>query len=129
MALERGSYNLSMNETRDALRAAASVLNESRSARNLMDAFPKTVQLELRGEGQALHIGFAGGRMAVGEGAAPDPDIVVTGDAQEFTRVVNGSYDISHPIARGKLRVQKGKVSDMTLLNRILWARKRGGAA
>lgn len=118
-----------MNETREALGAAAALLNESRSARNLMDAFPRTVQLELQGEGNVLHIAIAGGRMAVRDGPAPGADIVVSGDTREFARVVKGEIDVSHPIARGKLRVQKGKVSDMTLLNRILWVTKRGGAA
>lgn len=118
-----------MNETRDALGAAAALLNESRAARNLMDAFPRTVQLELDGEGQLLHLAIAGGRMALREGPAPDADIVVAGDTREFARVVKGDYDISHPIARGRLRVDKGKVSEMTLLNRILWVTKRSGGA
>lgn len=118
-----------MNETRDALTAAAAFLNESRAARNLMDAFPKTVQLELQGEGSVLHLAIAGGSMAVRKGEAAGADIVVSGDTREFARVVKGDYDISHPIARGKLRVQKGKVSDMTLLNRIFSVSKRGGAA
>lgn len=118
-----------MNETRDALIEAAALLNESRSARNLMDAFPKTVQLELQGEAKPLHITISGGRMAVRDGPGAVPDIVIAGETREFARVVKGELDISHLIARGKLRIEKGKVSDVTLLNRILWILKRGGAA
>lgn len=115
-----------MNETRNELRKAVALLNESKAARNLMDAFPKTVQLNLDGEGQNLHIAIAGGRIAVREGAAARPDIVVAGDTREFARVVKGELDVTHPIAHGKLRVEKGKISELTLLNRILWSTKRG---
>ena len=108
---------------------ALAQLNESKAARNLMESFPRTVQLNLHGEGKTLHFTFEGGRMSVREGDAAAPHIVVSGDTKEFARVVKGEVDISHPIARGKLRVEKGKVSDMTLLNRILWVTKRGGGA
>jgi putative sterol carrier protein len=118
-----------MNETLDALIEAAALLNESRPARDLMEVFPRTVQLELQGEEKPLHITIGGGRMAVCEGRTAAPDIVVAGETREFTRVVKGELDISHPIAHGTLRIEKGKVSDMTLLNRILWVLKRGGGA
>ncbi len=118
-----------MNETRDQLAIAAAQLNESKGARNLMESFPRTVQLDLDGEGRTLHISIEGGRMSVREGGAADPHLVVTGDTREFARVVKGEIDISHPIAHGKLRVAKGKVSEMTLLNRILWVTKRGAGA
>lgn len=118
-----------MNETRDQLIIAVSHLNESKAARNLMESFPRTVQLNLDGEGKTLHITIESGRIAVREGNAAEPHLVVTGDTNEFARVVKGELDVSHPIARGKLRVEKGKVSDMTLLNRILWANKHGGGA
>lgn len=117
-----------MNETRDQLVVAMAQLNESRAARNLMESFPRTVQLNLQGEGRTLHISFEGGRMAVREGDAAEPHLVVSGDTGEFARVVKGDYDVSHPIARGRLRVEKGKVSDMTLLNRIFAVAKRGSA-
>jgi putative sterol carrier protein len=118
-----------MKETQNELGRAVALLNESKSARNLMDAFPRTVQFNLEGEGQKLHIVIEGGRIALHEGAAAAADIVVAGDTREFARVVKGELDVSHPIARGKLRVEKGKVSEMTLLNRILVAAKRGGGA
>ena len=118
-----------MNETRDQLVIAMAQLNESRAAQNLMESFPRTVQLNLQGEGKSLHVSFDGGRMAVREGDAAAPHIVVTGDTREFARVVRGEIDVSHPIARGQLRIEKGKVSDMTLLNRILAMTKRGATA
>jgi putative sterol carrier protein len=118
-----------MDETKTALHAAIPQINESKAARNLMDAFRRTVQLRLQGEGGELCVVIDGGRMAVREGATAAPDLIVTGDTREFARVVKGDVDISHPIACGKLRVEKGKVSEMTLLNRILWATKRGSAA
>jgi putative sterol carrier protein len=117
-----------MNTTRDALILAVAQLNESKSARNLMESFPRTVQLNLDGEGKTLHITIERGRIALREGSAAEPHLVISGDTNEFARVVNGELDVSHPIAHGKLRVEKGKVSEMTLLNRILWADRRGGA-
>jgi len=118
-----------MNETRDQLVLALAQLNESKGARHLMESFPRTVQLNLQGEGRNLHITIEGGRITLREGDAAAPHLVVTGDTKEFARVVKGEVDVSHPIARGKLRVEKGKVSEMTLLNRILWATKRGAGA
>jgi putative sterol carrier protein len=117
-----------MNHTMRALQSAIPRLNENKAARNLMEAFPRTVQLNLEGEARPLHLVIAGGRMELREGAALSADIVVVGETAEFARVVNGELDVSHPIAHGKLRVEKGKVSDMTLLTRILWSTKRGAA-
>jgi len=110
------------------LSALAQQLNDNRGARSLMEAFPKTIRVETD-DGSALSISFVGGRMAVAQGPGGEPDIIVQTQPLAFARVVRGELDYSHLMAHGTLRVTKGKVSDMVLLNRILWITKRGAAA
>jgi putative sterol carrier protein len=62
--------------------------------------------------------------MALPKTVSKKVDIVVSGDTKEFAKVVRGEIDVTHPIARGQLIIKKGKVSEMTLLNRILWVIK-----
>lgn len=114
-----------MGETYSEIVGLASRLNESPSARNLMEAFPRTIQFDLEGEESKFHMTIEGGRMAITKGVAEKADIMIVGDTAEFVKVVRGKLDVTHPIARGHITVKKGKVSEMTLLNRILWATER----
>ena len=114
-----------MGETFSEIVGLASRLNESHSARNLMEAFPRTVQFDLKGEESKFYMTIEGGRMAIKEGVAEKADILIAGDTAEFAKVVRGKLDVSHTIARGHITIEKGKVSEMTLLNRILWATER----
>jgi putative sterol carrier protein len=114
-----------MGETFIEMEELASRLNESRWARNLMEAFPRTIQFDLEGEESKFFITIEGGRMAIAKGVSEKADIVIVGDTKEFAKVVRGKLDVTHPIARGQITVTKGKVSEMTLLNRILWATER----
>jgi putative sterol carrier protein len=63
--------------------------------------------------------------MAMAEGIVGEADIVANGDGAELSRVIRGEIDVTHLIARGQLVIKKGKVSEMTLLNRILLSVKR----
>ncbi len=114
-----------MGETFNELVGLASRLNENRGARNLMEAFPRTIEFDLEGEEGKFYTTIEGGRMTVVKGVPEKSDIVIAGEAPEFTKVVQGKLDVSHTIARGHIRVTKGKVSEMTLLNRILVAAER----
>ena len=114
-----------MGETYNEIVGLASRLNESRSARNLMEAFPRTIQFNLTGEQGKFYMTIEGGKMAIKEGVREDADLLVAGDSAEFAKVVRGKLDVSHTIARGHIVIEKGKVSEMTLLNRILWATER----
>ena len=114
-----------MGETYSEIVGLASRLNESRWARNLMEAFPRTIQLDLEGEESKFYTTIEGGRMTITKGVPEKADIVIAGDTREFAKVVGGKLDVTHPIARGQITVTKGKVSEMTLLNRILWATER----
>jgi len=108
-----------------AMEQVASRLNAAARARNLMEAFPRTIQFTLTGEGgesSRFYVVIKDGRMSVVAGTADTADLVVTGKPEALVRVARGEQDVSHPIARGDLVVAHGKVSEMTLFNRVLWA-------
>lgn len=114
-----------MGETFSEIIGLAARLNESASARNLMGTFSRTIQFDLEGEESKFYMTIEGGRMTIVKGIAEKTDIVIAGDTREFVKVVRGKLDVSHTIARGHITIQKGKVSEMTLLNRILWSKER----
>jgi putative sterol carrier protein len=114
-----------MGVTFDEFLGLASRLNESRSARGLMDAFPRTIEFHLEGEEGPFYMTIDGGRMSIAKGAPENSDIVMSGDGSQFVKVVQGKLDVTHTIAQGHMRVTKGKVSEMTLFNRILVAANR----
>jgi len=114
-----------MGDTFNGLSGIAPRLNESRTAKNLMEVFPRTIQFSLQGEESPFFLTISGGQMSVAKGVSDKADLVVAGDTREFAKVVQGKLDVTHPVARGHITVEKGKVSEMTLLNRILWAANR----
>jgi putative sterol carrier protein len=114
-----------MGETYSEMIRIIPRLNESLKARNLMEAFPRTIQFDLEGEESKFYTTIEGGRMTITKGVPEKADIVIVGDTKEFAKVVGGKLDVTHPIACGHITVTKGKVSEMTLLNRILWATER----
>ena len=97
-------------------------LNSSGKARDVMKVFARKIRFDLRGEGNAFNLEIDNGQMKVGEDTSGDADIIVTGDPKEFAKVISAGVDVTHPIAFGHIVITKGKVSEMTLLNRILWA-------
>jgi putative sterol carrier protein len=114
-----------MGVTFDEFLDLASRLNESRSARNLMEIYPRTIEFDLKGEEGAFHMIIEGGRMSITKGVPEKPDIVMSGDGSQFVRVVQGKLDVTHTLAQGHMSVTKGKVSDLTQFNRILVAANR----
>jgi putative sterol carrier protein len=114
-----------MGATFDELLELASRLNESRSARSLMEAFPRTIEFDLEGEEGAFYMTIDGGRMSIAKGVPQKSDIVMAGDGNRFVKVVRGKLDVTHTLAQGHMRVTKGKVSEMTQFNRILVAANR----
>jgi putative sterol carrier protein len=114
-----------MGDTLNGLTGLAPRLNENRTAKNLMEVFPRTIQFNLQGEEGPFFLTISGGQMAVAKGVSDKAELVVAGDTREFAKVVQGGLDVTHPIARGHITIERGKVSEMTLLNRILWAANR----
>lgn len=100
-------------------------LNNSKRAGHLMEAFPRTIKFALHGEEGPFSISFRDGRASLFREDRDDADIVVSGSSEAFAKVLSDNVDVSHPIARGDLVVDRGKVSEMTILNRILWSAGR----
>ena len=117
-----------MGESFTELTSLAARLNETRSAKNLMEAFPRTIEFDLKGEEGKFHLKIDAGKMSIVKGASKDADLAVAGDTLEFAKVARGKIDVTHPIAHGHLTVTKGKMSELTLLNRIIVARDKGAA-
>jgi putative sterol carrier protein len=115
---------ISMGETKDALKEIIPILNNNPRSADLMGAFTRVIQFDLDGEKGKFLMTVRKGRMALPKTVSKKVDIVVSGDTKEFAKVVRGEIDVTHPIARGQLIIKKGKVSEMTLLNRILWVIK-----
>ena len=114
-----------MGNAKTALEELLPLVNSNRSAKELMGAFPRKIQFELDDEKKPMNMVIAQQQMAMAESIAGEADIVATGDGAELARVIRGEIDITHLIARGTLFIKKGKISEMTLLNRILLSIKR----
>lgn len=113
-----------MGQAREELTKIIPVLNGARKAQGLMNTFSRKIQFDLAGEETSFRIEIEKGQMKLAVDSSGEADIIVTGEAKEFARVINDGVDVTHPIARGHLTITKGKISEMTLLNRILWATK-----
>ena len=100
-------------------------LNESGTARRLMEVFTRTVQFHLDDPEGPFYLRIVGGQASLARGVAPDAEIEVMGSSGEFARVMTEKVDVTWPIANGHVTVEKGKISELTLLNRILWAAER----
>ena len=113
-----------MGQTKEELRKIIPVLNGAKKSSDLMKLFTRKIRFELAGEEKAFNLDIDKGQMKLTENGAGESDIVVTGDGNAFARVISAGVDVTHPIARGQIRITKGKISEMTLLNRILWSTK-----
>jgi len=114
-----------MGATLNEFTSLAARLNESRKAQDLMAAFPRTIQFDLKGESGPFYMTIEGGRMSIRTGVPAKTDLLVAGESNAFAEVVRGKLDVSHTLARGQIVIEKGKVSEMTLLNRILVTTER----
>ncbi len=78
------------------------------------------VELDLEGEGSAFHIVLGTPKAEFREGHHPKPTIVISGKDEAWTRVLTGQVDITHPLARGQLKLEKGNFLDILNLARAL---------
>lgn len=101
------------------------LINSSPKAKELMDVFSRTFKFELDDGKKPIYMIITKRQMMVPEGISGEVDIIATGNGFEFTKVLKGEIDVTHLIARGDLVIKKGKISEMTLLNRILLSSKR----
>ncbi len=114
-----------MGKVMAALGEVIPKLNANPKAQEIIQVLPPLIALELDGEDAGLSLRVVDGALALSK-AAPDAEIVISGDAAEFARVVTRERDITHAVAEGKVWVSQGKLSKMILLDRLLnLARKR----
>jgi putative sterol carrier protein len=116
-----------MGEGKDELKRVIPLFNDNPRAIEIMEGWPRTVLFDLNGEETPFYISVKEGRMSLAEGVPKEADIVVKGDGRELAKVVKRERDITHPIAEAILRVEKGKLSQLILFDRILATAKRKG--
>lgn len=115
-----GSCDTQMDKGKQDLENIIPALNANTRARTLMEAWPRIVQFQLDGEAKPFYVVIDNGQMKLSEGIHPSPHIQVLGDAKEFSRVVRGEKDITHPLLFGDLRLGLGKNMEMITFSRIL---------
>ncbi len=114
-----------MGEAKNEIKRVIPLFDDNPKAKEIMDGWPRTVLFELEGEETPFYISVRDGRISIGEGTPTEVDILVKGKSKEFARVVRRERDITHPIAEAVLWVEKGKLSQLIILDRILAAAKR----
>jgi putative sterol carrier protein len=109
-----------MGKAKEDLERKIPLLNSIPGAREQMDLWPKVIQLELEGEEGPFFMVVEKGQARLEEGFPGPIDIVISGDGQEFVRVLVGEEDISQPIAHGRIKITRGMVKEVMPLSRIL---------
>ena len=123
VALSRWGARLLLDAPRDEdnLRAGwAAVAMRSAIGRGAAGGRPSTY--EFRIDGEAFHVrvgdGEEGERVEARQGSAPDPDLVVTGDAETFLAVASGRLSPEEAVRSGALRAEGEREEDREALLR-----------
>jgi putative sterol carrier protein len=86
---------------------------------------------EFRIDGEAFHVlvrdGEEGERVEVRQGSVPDPDLVVTGDAETFLAVASGRLSPEEAVQSGALWVEGERAEDREALH--AWCQSLVGPA
>jgi hypothetical protein len=86
---------------------------------------------EFRIDGEAFHVrvgdGEEGERVEASQGPAPDPDLVVVGDAESFLAVASGRLSPEEAVQSGTLRAEGEREEDREAL--LAWCRSLVGPA
>lgn len=114
-----------MGEGKEALVQIVDLINSIDRSAELMQGWSKTIQFDFKGESGPFHISIDAGKMKFADGPAQSPDIIMSGNTSALAPAVQGTVDISHPIARGDIVITKGQVKDMITFGRIFGATQR----
>ena len=131
VALSRwGARLLDAPREEDEMRAGwAAVAMQSALGRGTADRRPSTY--ELRIDGEAFHVRVRDskerGRVEVRQGSVPDPDLVVTGDAETFLVVASGRLSPEEAVQSGALWVEGEREEDREAL--LAWCQSLVGPA
>ncbi len=111
-----------MGKVAQALHTLASAVAANPRAQRAAETWFAAIQFEVSGERGPLHLTIDQGRLSVGEGLHVKPDIVVAGKGAALVPVLAGTVDITHPIARGDLRIVRGSYMELINLSRVALA-------
>ncbi len=114
-----------MGEAKDELKRIIPLMDNNPRAKEIFEGCHKTVLFELEGEDPSFYISVSEGRVSLGEDIPENVDILLKGSGQELARVVRRERDITHPIAEASLWIEKGKLSQLIIFDRILATAKR----
>jgi hypothetical protein len=131
VALSRwGARLLDAPRAEDDLRAGwAAVAVRSAIGRGAAGGRPATY--EFRIDGEVFHVRVRDGEEGEGvearQGSAPDPDLVVVGDAETFLAVASGGLSPEEAVQSGALRAEGEREGDREAL--LAWCRSLVGPA
>lgn len=116
-----------MGKAKEALKDAIPRMNANPKAREIIQVLPRMIGFDLDGEGETFALAVRKEDDAVFlSDDIRDAEIMVSGDAAEFARIVTREREVTHAVAEGKVWVSRGKLSRMILLDRLLnLSRKR----
>jgi hypothetical protein len=123
VALSRwGARLLDAPRDEEDLRAGwAAVALRSALGEGPAGARPGTYEFRIDGEAFHVRVGEEGERVEARQGSAPDPDLVVVGDAETFLAVASGRLSPVGAMESGALRVEGEREEDQEAL--LAWCR------
>ncbi|MBI4290640.1 MAG: SCP2 sterol-binding domain-containing protein [Betaproteobacteria bacterium] len=115
-----------MGKAKEALKEAVPRMNANPKAREIIQVLPRVIAFDLEGEGEPFALAVKDDDTVCLSDETRDSEIVVSGNAAEFAKIINREGEVTHAVAEGKIWVSKGKLSRMILLDRLLnLSRKR----
>ena len=116
-----------MGAARNELEKIIPLFTDNPRAIEIMEGWPRTVLFDLDGEQSPFYISVKEAKMSLAEGLPREADIVLRGESRELADVVKREKDITHPIAEATLRVERGRLSQLIIFDRILATARRKG--
>jgi hypothetical protein len=116
-----------MGVARDAVMALAEAGDPRGRLARQLGTWNTILEFTLDGEEGPFHLVVQDGRLTFRPGRHPRPVTCIEGRAAAFAPVALGEIDITHPIARGDLRVTRGDWFDALNFSKAVAAVKRKG--
>ena len=129
VALSRwGARLLDAPREEDEMRAGwAAVAMRSAIGRGVAGGRPSTYEFRIDGEAFHVRVRASGERVEAKQGSVPDPDLVVTGDAETFLAVASGRLSPEEAVQSGALWVEGEREEDREAL--LAWCKSLVGPA
>jgi DNA-binding HxlR family transcriptional regulator len=112
-------------EEEDLKAGWAAVAVRSATGRGAAGGRPSTY--EFRIDGEAFHVRIGDGREEARQGSAPNPDLVILGDAESFLAVASGRLSPEEAVQSGALRAEGEREEDQKAL--LAWCQSLVGPA